>query len=76
VTGVERRLAAADLAAREPDLEAGSAKQRRSVVDGIGKDEVAEAGREELDRGHGRSIARSGESIVMRRPAEGAMIRT
>jgi hypothetical protein len=75
VTGVERGLAAADLPARELDLEAGAAEQRRSVLDGIGKDEVPEAGREELDSSHGGSIARSGPLVVMRRPAAQAMIR-
>jgi len=49
VACVEGRLAAADLGARELDLESGFAEERLGVGDGVGEDEVAETGREKLD---------------------------
>jgi hypothetical protein len=52
VTGVERRLAAADLSRRELDLEARFAQQGVGIRDRVGKEEVAETGREELNPVH------------------------
>jgi hypothetical protein len=49
VTGVERRLATADLTTRELDLAAGGAEQVLRVPDRVGEDQIAEARREELD---------------------------
>ena len=49
MAGVVRGLAAAHLAAREHDLVAGGPQQRLGVRDRRGQDQVAEAGREELD---------------------------
>jgi hypothetical protein len=49
VPGVEGRLSAADLRARELDLEAGFGKERPGIRDGVREDQVAEAGGEELD---------------------------
>src|SRR5205814_10685964 len=49
VAAVEGRLAAADLPRWELDLVAGVAQQPLGVLDGVGEDEVADAGREELD---------------------------
>jgi hypothetical protein len=49
MTRVERRLPAARLPRRELDLEAGAAQQRFGVGDRLGKDQVAQAGGEELD---------------------------
>jgi hypothetical protein len=46
---VERRLAAADLVPREYDLATGTAEEGLGIGDGFGKDEIAEARREELD---------------------------
>jgi hypothetical protein len=49
MAGVEGRLAAADLGGRELDLGAGAAEERLGVGDGVGEDEIAEAGCEQLD---------------------------
>ena len=49
VSGVEGRLATADLSGREDDLAARLTQQRLGVGDGTGEDEVAEAGGEELN---------------------------
>jgi hypothetical protein len=49
VPGVERRLPAAHLTARELDLEPGVTQERPRIGDRVGQDEVADAGGEELD---------------------------
>ncbi len=49
VAGVERRLSAAHLAAGKLDLEPGFVQKRLCVGDGVGKEQVAQAGREQLD---------------------------
>jgi hypothetical protein len=49
VPRVKGRLAAADLASRELDLDAGRAQEGLRVRDSLGEDEVAEARREKLD---------------------------
>ena len=46
---VEGRLAAADLPVRDEHVEAGVPEERLRVRDDVRKDEVAEAGRHELD---------------------------
>jgi threonine dehydratase len=55
VAGVERRLTAADLAARELDLEARAPQEGLGVRDGVREREIPEAGGEEL---HGRHPGR------------------
>jgi hypothetical protein len=52
VTGIERRLAAADLRSRKLHLEAGLAQEGVGIRDRFRKDEVAEARCEELDSRH------------------------
>ena len=46
MTRVERRLPAADLPARNLDLEAGIAQQRCGVCNRVGKREIPKTGRE------------------------------
>jgi hypothetical protein len=48
VAGVEGGLAAADLSARDLDLESGGPEEGGGVLDHPGKDELPEAGGEEL----------------------------
>jgi len=49
VARVEGRLSAADLSAGKLDVEPGLAEQRLGIGDRVGKDEIADAGREELN---------------------------
>ena len=49
MAGVEGRLAATDLRRRKDNLVARFGEQRFRVRHGLGKDEIAEAGGEELD---------------------------
>ncbi len=49
MTRVERGLPAANLLARELDVEAGAAKERLGVGDGVREDEIADAGGKKLD---------------------------
>jgi hypothetical protein len=51
VTRVERRLPAAHLPSGKLDLEPGFAQKHLGVGDRVGEKQVAQAGREELDRG-------------------------
>jgi NAD(P)-dependent dehydrogenase (short-subunit alcohol dehydrogenase family) len=52
VAGVERRLPAARLAARELNVAPGRTQKRVGVHDRVGKEEIAEAGGEELHAHH------------------------
>jgi hypothetical protein len=54
VAGVERRLPAAHLPARELDLESRVAQERLRIGDRVRQDEVADAGSKELNAGRQR----------------------
>ena len=69
---IERGLAAADLARRQLDAEAGLAQQRLRVADRIGEDEVAETGRKQL---HDVAHIRDSSHAVPRHPQNGRMTR-
>ena len=64
MAGVEGRLAAADLSRLKLDLEARLAQQQPRVDDGVGKNEVAEAGGEQLHGGRHRRQNLTMDEIV------------
>ena len=53
MAGVERRLAAADLAFGDHHLEAGLAQQRLRIRDRLREDEIAQTRHEQLNCRHG-----------------------
>src|SRR5262249_15283694 len=61
VARVEGRLAAAHLTRRELDLEAVLPQELLGVRDRLGKGEITETGREQLDGRHGRTLGISVE---------------